>query len=222
MNKTLRWKKTIGVLAIILGGLRFLTGIDTLSKLDAMEKLISGSTSLASEELRNYISSATGLLISEMFLLMLMLILGITLLSVDKGLTDEMPREKSKRICGAIFVVSIIYLFMEIIACGTMPSEIRNEISPFTFIGSFGFLGVLIVFCVLGLGRDKKEVNAQTNTTATKPAPLSPLDTEIEQLKKNIEKLKLQKELAQLNAEKQAEIEQLKKELANLKQDQNH
>ena len=37
MKKTLLWKKTIGALAIILGGLRFTTGLSTFSDIADLE-----------------------------------------------------------------------------------------------------------------------------------------------------------------------------------------
>lgn len=234
MNKTLRWKKTIGILAIILGGLRFIAGISSYSQIQTLKQEIDSSTSFLSssfiEDARSYISHCESMLPVELIVLGVILILGIVLLCTEKGLTHKEPRPVSRKIAVSILIGSLIHLGLEIITYISIPSSIKEYLSSATIIGSLGFVLVLIGFCIAGIASYKWNDELQNSTiislnqttpqninTENKLKPeLTSLDVEIAELKKQIEKRKLEKEVAQLNAEKQAEIEKLKKELTEL------
>ncbi len=242
MTKTLRWKKTIGVIAIVLGVLRFCSGYNALMRLSDIENIISSPylDQAIAHDLQSYVDIAKIILPLNCFILCTIFILGIGLLCADKGLTDEMPRPKSYWLTVGILVTAIIHLILEVASFAVMPASLSDQISITTTILSLGFVLLLIIWCSVGLGglpKDQRvlptpekspyilttgtdltpqERAAIMNASRNQPEPLSPLDAEIEQLKKAIEKRKLEKEVAQINAEKQAEIEQLKQQLTEL------
>lgn len=228
MNKSLHWKKTIGILAIILGALRFISCLSVPSQITELETVIDDYNSVADSNLligiRSYLSTLKDLFPFELIAVALILILGITLLCVDRGIPENMPRKKSRNICTAILVTSIAYLIMEIILLSSTPSELGSEVySPAFIIGSLGFVVTLIIFCILGLCK-KNNPNYMTTFNQSQPQPqneksqlkTTPLDIEIDNLKKEIERRKLEKELAELNKQKLTEIEKLKQELTEL------
>ena len=232
MSKTLQWKKTIGILAIILGGLRFITGIISFSEilgLDLDEEAINigYASGYLTYDIVNYIFLIKNILPVELLALGSIFILGIILLCSDRKIPDDMPRPKSRKIAMSIFIISIIYLIAEMILFLSIPSSLSEEISSVEIIPSLGFVITTITFCALGLFNKKGATNDETSRyildpktyqerTAILQPKTNPLDEEIDNLKKEIEKRKLEKELAELNDKKLTEIEQLKKELSEL------
>ena len=206
-----------------MGGLRLIFGIDSYSNLTKLESTIKNSSyAYTSSELDiiKYITNVTPLLFIELAFVATILILDIALLCVEREIDDNLPHEKSRKICIGILIIAIIYLLIEIGVYCSMPSGISEQITAISIISSLGFVIVLIVFCALGL---KTETEWPENEIIITKAPtvekteLTPLDMEIAELKKQIEKRKLEIEFAQLEAEKQTEIEKLKKELEELK-----
>lgn len=232
MNKTLQWKKTIGILAIILGGLRFITGIISFSEILELEEIIDNyeygyTTDSLIRDITNYISLIENIFPVELLALGSIFILGIVLLCSDRRVPDDMPRQKSRKIAMSIFIISTVYLIAEMILFLLIPSSLEEEILPITIILSLGFVITTITFCALGLFNKKGATNDETSRyildpktyqerTAILQPKTNPLDEEIDNLKKEIEKRKLEKELAELNDKKLAEVEQLKKELSEL------
>lgn len=234
MHATLRWKKTIGIIAIILGGLRFITGISSYSdymELEATIRTTNPNIIIESnfvKDVQEFIAFWKNMFPLELITLGIIFILGITLLCVDRELTNEMSHPKSRKVCLAILITAIIHLILEVITWTSTPVSLRAEISPVTIISSLGFVCVLIVFCTNGLWGKKNFDLQKTDATntgneikttdiLTTEPQLTPLDIEIAELKKQIEKRRLEKEIQELNAEKQAEIERLTKELEEMK-----
>jgi len=232
MSKTLQWKKTIGILAIILGGLRFITGLDSLPEILKLEEIIDNyeygyTTDSLIKDISRYLSLIRNIFPIELIALGSIFILGIILLCSDRKIPDDMPRPKSRKIAMSILISSIIYLIAEMILFLSIPSSLSEEISEVEIIPSLGFVITTITFCALGLFNKKGATNDETTryildpktyqeSTAILRPKTNPLDEEIDNLKKEIEKRKLEKELAELNDKKLTEIEQLKKELSEL------
>lgn len=235
MRNTLYWKKTIGILSIILGGLRFTNGINTYVNISTIEKQLNNSLySDVYPGITQYVSLCRDLLPFELIAVASILVLGIVLLCTEKGIPTNMPREKSRKICYGILGVSLFHLYMEWYIYKHTPDIIIDNISLITVFASLCWVIVLITFCILGLkniGYSPKYFVSNTpmiyieeiatlipskEATNQDKIEQDPIDQEIADLKKQIEKRKLEKELEQINSEKQAEIEQLKKELNEL------
>lgn len=229
MNNTLHWKKTIGILSIILGTARFVSGVFAYVAIFTLKytlTVLSTTTYYSTSEIsdiKKYISWAVVIVPFELVALIGILVLGIILLSIKDGIPANMPRIKSRKICYGILSVISFYLGMEGLWLLGMPSIIADATTLAPMFISFAVVCVLILFCVLGL---RKNINNSQHLVADNitPSPNQgttkitnlPLDKEIADLKKQIEKRKLEKELEQINAEKQAEIEKLKQELEEL------
>lgn len=209
MNKTLRWKKTIGALAIILGGLRFTTGLSTFSDIADLETTLDtyGSTLSTTfvEEVTKYISFVKIMLPIELIALGVIFTLGIVLLCTERNIDMNLPRPISRKIATDILIAAVIYFILEIIAFSAIPNSLSEDMSPTTIFTSLGFVSVLIIYCALGLKKQRNLPEHDFNTTAqpstTMPATATQIDTQIEELKKEIEKRKLEKELKQLDQE---------------------
>lgn len=214
-NLQLQWKKTIGTLTIILCALRLTVCIPSLF----LVGILGGIAEIASEGSTEIGCTAT-MLFGETFLLGGLLILGIILLCLHRGTTNTMPRPKARGVTDCILLSLIFFYILELIPY--LLGIARFSIST---VFSFGYFIPLMVFSILGLVSKPKDQAAATipsspisQTTPTYPltqpyptTPISPYNDEIEALKKKIELHKLEKELMQINAEKQAELEKLKK-----------
>ena len=215
----LRFKKTIGILSIVLGALRFLSIISTYQDVNALAISLDSLTieDALINDIHSYTSTMKFLLPVEFIATGAILVLGIVLLCIDKGISQEMPRHKSCIIVLSILGTSLFYLILEIIALSSIPSGLNELISPLSIIFSLGFICVLIIFCRVGLKNKSNPKQTKLQPSAiTNETELTLQDIEIANLKKEIEKRKLEKELLQINEDKQKEIEKLKKELAGL------
>lgn len=190
MQKTLFLKKTIGILAIILGALRFLSCIYSYSGIYALER-----TSTYYNDVNTFVNICKFVLPLETTVTVLILILGILLLCAEKGVPPIKPRPISRRIALSILFTSISYLLMEALIIASTPVTMQE---PVTIFFSFGFVCTFIIICSLGLrpvlnDTDTPQKLSNINETSTG------LDNEIAELKKKIEKLKLEQELHELN-----------------------
>jgi choline-glycine betaine transporter len=200
MNKTLKLKKGIGIIAIILGALRFFSGINSISNYNYIESEIANYSDNPQydqnliNDLRQLVSLARVFVPLEIITSMAIFILGIVLLSVDNGKLLKEPREKSRRITVILLISSIIYALVEFTFMVSCPSSITKEINSATIIGSLGFVVTLIILCGIGL-KGVKENNPYIS--------------------------ELEKELVKITNTKQKEIEKLKTELEKTQDESN-
>ena len=209
MQKTLHWKKTIGTLAIVLGLLRLESCIDALSNFSELQTEIQTNSAQYTynfvQHVQEYLSVCLNLVPAEMLLLGIIFTLGVVLLCVERNTTVNLPRPKSRKICLAILIITVIYLLMEGFLYLALPSELAENISPWQIIASLSFICVLIIYCSIGL-RKQTDLPA-TDTVAndafypnqptfTPQTNVTSLDQEIAELKRQLEK-RQQEKLAQ-------------------------
>lgn len=196
MQKLLHWKKTIGILSIILGALRFLSGAHTYSQLNALETL----DSILTLDTQKYLICIKFILPIEIIAMGAVFTLGIILLCADRGLTTAMSRPKSRKLALTIYIITAVYIFLEIFVFVILKHQFNYSFSFFALIAAFGLDIALFIFCTLGL-TPKTAQNSKPlpiNKTDNQPQKTE-LDNEIAELKKKIEKLKLEQELHELN-----------------------
>ena len=131
-------------------------------------------------------------------------ILGIILLCADRGLTTAMSRPKSRKLALTIYIITSVYIFLEIFVFIILKHQFNYFFSFFALIAAFGLDIALFIFCTLGLS-PKSTLNPKNqpiNKTDNQPQKTE-LDNEIAELKKKIEKLKLEQELKELSEKKE-------------------
>ena len=128
--------------------------------------------------------------------------LGIILLCADRGLTTAMSRPKSRKLALTIYIITAVYIFLEIFVFIILKHQFNYSFSIFALIAAFGLDIALFIFCTLGL-TPKLTPNTQPANHTDKHSKPTGLDNEIAELKKKIEKLKLEQELKELSETKE-------------------
>ena len=178
MQKTLFLKKTIAILAIILGAVRLLSCIYAFPSIYNLAIM-----SLGDKEIQNYLKICIVFLPLELLATVAIFTLGILLLCVDKGVSVSMPRIKSRRIALSILITSISYLIMEAIIFASTPTLIQE---PITIFFSIGFVCIFVIICSLGL---RPVLNFETKELLNTNKKQTTINTEIaEELKELSEK----------------------------------
>lgn len=161
---TLKNKKAIGIIAIILGLLRFTSGINLITELILLKDEIEGYTGPIYVDISNYISTIEIILPFMIILVLGIFILGIVLLNVDKGIPQSEPRKKSRQINTYLLIVTAIYALFEIISIAVAPEILSSQLSGWSIVGSLGFVAVLILLCIVGFVSVDNESNLQEET----------------------------------------------------------
>lgn len=217
IRETLRYKKGIAILAIILGFFRFLSGINILTDIyvkfggySAID-LILGYGELGSQ-INGILQISRFIVIIGMGLCFCIFIWGIRLLLADKKTYYIDSRKKSYKLNKAILSFSVMYalceiVFLVIISRFSLGREIIS-ISITSLLLSLSFVGVLILLASLGFRPVKKTTVTieasiklpvkETKALAKNSIQCDSIDDEIIRLRKKIEKRKLEKELEEL------------------------
>jgi hypothetical protein len=204
MEKTLRFKKAIGIIAIILGLWRFANGFNAVNDLQTLKSAIAKNTNPALlSDMKSFVTLTTIYLPITMVLVLAIFIAGICLLTADKNTLATDPREKSRKINVTICSLAVAHIIGEIVYYLSIPQSVRGAVPVFSIIVSIGFVVALAVLCYLGMrpipAPSVAPVVSAPNTPAeTLAEPVQTLDTDILTLKKEIEKRKLEKELKSL------------------------
>lgn len=165
---TLKNKKAIGIIAIILGLLRFTSGINLSTELILLKDEIEGYTGSIYDDISNYISTIETILPFMIILTLVIFILGIVLLKADKGIPQSEPRKKSRQINTYLLIVTATYLLFEIISFAAMPESLSSQLSGGSIVGSLGFVVVLILLCIVGFVSVDNESNLKEESDIQK------------------------------------------------------
>jgi len=199
--KTLRFKTAIGALAIILGLWRFSSGMRSILALQELKAAIAKNLyPLKLDDMKSIATITTVYLPIALLLVFGIFVAGVCLLCVDKGVAVTEPREKSRKWATAVCALAITHALGELVYYCCWPQSYKHW-TPEMTMGLVWVAG-LVVLCLLGLRaipapRPVKQPAPVAAPDVVTPATIT-LDAEIVQLKKEIEKRRLEKELAAL------------------------